>query len=140
MWDYPGSGPDDLTFAQDQVILVRDANENEDWWFGTLEASKKTGYFPRNYVQLKPEGMKCTHKEKRLISYTNSTFLIAVPELNIKAKALYDFEGPAGQGCLDLKMGESITILVKENDDWWRARSEDGSREGLVPANYLEQI
>ncbi|CAO0800933.1 unnamed protein product [Mucor circinelloides] len=119
LWDYPGSGPDDLTFTQDQVILVRDANESEDWWFGTLQDSKKTGYFPRNYVQLKPE---------------------AVPELNIKAKALYDFEGPAGQGCLDLKMGESITILVKENDDWWKARSEDGSREGLVPANYLEQI
>lgn len=119
LWDYPGSGPDDLTFNQDEVVLVRDANESEDWWFGTLESSNKTGYFPRNYVQLKPE---------------------AVPELNIKAKALYDFEGPAGQGCLDLKMGESITILLKENDDWWKARSEDGSREGLVPANYLEQI
>lgn len=62
LWDYPGSGPDDLTFSQDDIILVRDCNEAEDWWFGTLEKTQKTGYFPRNYVQLKPErkgGLKC---------------------------------------------------------------------------------
>ncbi|KAF1797775.1 hypothetical protein FB192DRAFT_1163445 [Mucor lusitanicus] len=74
LWDYPGSGPDDLTFNQDDVILVRDANESEDWWFGTLESSKKTGYFPRNYVQLKPEGIEFTQK-KDLISYTNDTLI-----------------------------------------------------------------
>lgn len=74
LWDYPGSGPDDLTFNQDEVILVRDANESEDWWFGTLESSKKTGYFPRNYVQLKPEGIEFTQK-KDLISYTNDTLI-----------------------------------------------------------------
>lgn len=60
LWDYPGSGPDDLTFSQDEVILVRDNNDNEDWWFGTSEVSKKTGYFPRNYVQVKPEGKSST--------------------------------------------------------------------------------
>lgn len=58
LWDYPGSGADDLIFSQDDVIIVRDNNESEDWWFGTLEKTKKTGYFPRNYVQLKPEGKK----------------------------------------------------------------------------------
>lgn len=60
--------------------------------------------------------------------------------MNIKAKALYDFDGPEGQGCLDLKSGDTITIVIKENNDWWRARSEDGAREGLVPANYVEEI
>jgi hypothetical protein len=63
LWDYPGSGPDDLAFSQDEVILVRDNNDNEDWWFGTSEVSKKTGYFPRNYVQVKPEGKLTTIKE-----------------------------------------------------------------------------
>lgn len=37
-------------------------------------------------------------------------------------------------------MGDTVTILVKENDDWWKAQSEDGTQVGLVPANYLEQI
>lgn len=64
---------------------------------------------------------------------------IAVPELNIQAKALYDFDGPEGQGCLSVKMGDTVTVLVKENDDWWMAKSEQG-QTGLVPANYLEQI
>lgn len=81
-----------------------------------MKKTQKSGYFPRNYVQLKPE---------------------AIPDLNIKAKALYDFEGAEGQGCLDFKMGDNVTILVKENDDWWKAQSDDG-RIGLVPANYLE--
>lgn len=118
LWDYPGSGADDLVFSQDDIILVRDNNDSEDWWYGTLEKSGKTGYFPRNYVQVKPE---------------------AVPELNIKAKALYDFDGPEGQGCLSVKMGESVTVIVKENDDWWMAKSEQG-QTGLVPANYLEEV
>ncbi|CAO3610748.1 unnamed protein product [Mucor hiemalis] len=118
LWDYPGSGADDLIFSQDDIILVRDNKDSEDWWFGTLEKSGKTGYFPRNYVQEKPE---------------------AVPELNIQAKALYDFDGPEGQGCLSVKMGDTVTVLVKENDDWWMAKSEQG-QTGLVPANYLEQI
>lgn len=56
LWDYPGSGSDDLIFSQDDVILVRDNNDAEDWWFGTHEKTQKTGYFPRNYVQPKPEG------------------------------------------------------------------------------------
>jgi hypothetical protein len=37
-----------------------------------------------------------------------------------------------------MKMGDNITIIVKENNDWWKARSEDG-REGLVPVNYVEE-
>lgn len=59
--------------------------------------------------------------------------------MNIKAKALYDFEGPDGQGCLNLTMGDMITILVKENDDWWKAQSQDG-QIGLVPVNYVEEL
>ncbi|KAG2237652.1 hypothetical protein INT48_004555 [Thamnidium elegans] len=90
-----GSGADDLVFSQDDIIIVRDNSDTEDWWF-------------------------------------------ADPELNIKAKALYDFEGPEGQGCLSFKMGDTVTVLVKENDDWWKAQSEDGTQVGLVPANYLE--
>lgn len=65
---------------------------------------------------------------------------VADPELNIKAKALYDFEGPEGQGCLSFKMGDTVTVLVKENSDWWKAQSEDGTQVGLVPANYLELL
>lgn len=71
---------------------------------------------------------------------THCKLFLALPELNIKAKALYDFEGPAGQGCLDFKMGDTITVVFKESNDWWRAKSEDGTREGLVPANYIEEI
>jgi hypothetical protein len=55
LWDYVGAGSDDLTFSQDDVVLVGDEND-EDWWFGTLEKSKQSGYFPRAYVESKPDG------------------------------------------------------------------------------------
>lgn len=66
--------------------------------------------------------------------------LLAVPDLNIKAKTLYDFDGPEGQDCLSFKSGDMVTILSKDNSDWYRAKSEDGSQTGLVPANYVEII
>jgi hypothetical protein len=71
LWDYPGNGDDDLSFSKDDVILVRDDKESEDWWFGTLEKTKQTGYFPRNYVQPKPEGIYTTLIWLRLYSFYN---------------------------------------------------------------------
>lgn len=129
-----------MAFVQDDIILIRDTNESEDWWFGTLEKTGKTGYFPRNYVQPKPERKEQIKFDFLSVILINFSYNLAVPELNIKAKALYDFDGPEGQDYLSFKMGDNITILVKESDDWWKAKSEDGSRVGLVPANYLEEL
>ena len=40
---------------------------------------------------------------------------------------------------LPVQQGEQIELLEAISDDWWRARSTDGSqREGIVPANYIQ--
>jgi hypothetical protein len=50
--------------------------------------------------------------------------------------ALYDFEA---QGDDELGVGEneSLTLLERENDDWWKVRNAQG-QEGVVPASYIE--
>jgi hypothetical protein len=60
--------------------------------------------------------------------------------LNLKARTLYDFDAPEGQDCISFTMGSTVTIIKKDNNDWWTAQAEDGSKTGLVPANYVELI
>lgn len=53
------------------------------------------------------------------------------------AVAQYDY---AAQADDELTITENEEVLVDElvDGEWYRARSRDGTREGLVPANYVE--
>lgn len=49
---------------------------------------------------------------------------------------LYDFEA-GGDDELTVTEGEHLTIVEKENDEWWLVRNAHG-QEGVVPAQYVE--
>lgn len=53
-----------------------------------------------------------------------------------KAVALYDFEAQ-GDDELPMVEGEQLTVVEKENEDWWKVRNASG-QEGVVPASYVE--
>jgi actin cytoskeleton-regulatory complex protein SLA1 len=58
--------------------------------------------------------------------------------------ALYDYQ-PQGEKELELHEGELLYVLQKDEDDWWKAKKkateeEDDEPEGLVPANYVEEV
>ncbi|SHO78572.1 Similar to S.cerevisiae protein LSB1 (Negative regulator of actin nucleation-promoting factor activity) [Malassezia sympodialis ATCC 42132] len=55
-----------------------------------------------------------------------------------EAVALYPFAG-SQVGDLAVEQGERITLLEEVTSDWFRARSADGMREGIVPANYIQR-
>ncbi len=40
---------------------------------------------------------------------------------------------------LSFKKGDILTILKKEEEDWWFARHSNGS-EGLIPKPYVEEV
>lgn len=42
-------------------------------------------------------------------------------------------------GDLHVDQGETITLLEQVTPDWFRARSADGTRVGIVPANYIQR-
>ena len=50
--------------------------------------------------------------------------------------ARYDFQGKAKDD-LSLKKGDVISIINKDNMDWWYAESKETGRKGFVPRNYI---
>ena len=40
---------------------------------------------------------------------------------------------------LSFKKGDVLSILKKEEDDWWLARHSSG-KEGLIPRPYVEEV
>lgn len=71
-----------------------------------------------------------------------------LPELDISkiqfGKALYNFIPENKQIELELKQGDLVAILSKQDpmgkeSKWWRVRSRDG-KTGYIPGNYIEII
>ncbi|KAI7862336.1 hypothetical protein BDF14DRAFT_1999233 [Spinellus fusiger] len=48
LFDYHGTGPNDLYFRKDDIIQVHEHVDN-NWWRGSVYG--RTGHFPRNYVR-----------------------------------------------------------------------------------------
>ena len=40
---------------------------------------------------------------------------------------------------LSFKKGDVLTVISKEEDDWWLARHSNG-QEGLIPRPYVEEV
>ena len=55
------------------------------------------------------------------------------------ARSLYDFTPDPNQSPkqLNIKVGQTLAIISKENDNWWLAENEYGE-QGLVPSQYCE--
>lgn len=56
----------------------------------------------------------------------------------IRVKAKYNFPGNDAED-LPFKKNDILTILTKEEDQWWMARDSMG-KEGMIPANYVESL
>lgn len=55
---------------------------------------------------------------------------------NEAATVLYDFDA-AGDDELTVKENDTVTIVDKENDEWWLVKDTSG-QQGVVPAAYLQ--
>eukprot|EP00111_Clytia_hemisphaerica_P002042 TCONS_00005760-protein len=62
----------------------------------------------------------------------------APPQESIKVKAKYNFPGNDPED-LPFRKNDNLTILKKEEDQWWLARDSQG-KEGMIPANYVEVV
>lgn len=54
-----------------------------------------------------------------------------------QARALYDYEAQDADELL-LRTGDMVSIVKKDPSGWWQGRI--GDREGLFPANYVEEV
>ncbi|KAJ1890936.1 actin binding protein [Kickxella alabastrina] len=56
-----------------------------------------------------------------------------------RARAVYDYEAEA-EDELPFKEGEILYNVDQLDPGWWAAETEDGSRQGVFPANFVELI
>ncbi|XP_045435799.1 intersectin-1 isoform X5 [Pipistrellus kuhlii] len=126
---YTATGPEQLTLAPGQLILIRKKNPG-GWWEGELQArgkKRQIGWFPANYVKLlSPGTSKATPTEPPKPPASPAVCQVI---------GMYDYTAQNDDE-LAFSKGQVITVLNKEDPDWWKG--EVGGRVGLFPSNYVK--
>ncbi|XP_045858784.1 intersectin-1 isoform X5 [Meles meles] len=126
---YTATGPEQLTLAPGQLILIRKKNPG-GWWEGELQArgkKRQIGWFPANYVKLLSPG---TSK----ITPTEPPKPTALPAV-CQVIGVYDYSAQNDDE-LAFSKGQIINVLNKDDPDWWRG--EVNGQVGLFPSNYVK--
>ncbi|XP_028941371.1 intersectin-1 isoform X3 [Antrostomus carolinensis] len=126
---YTATGPEQLTLAPGQLILIRKKNPG-GWWEGELQArgkKRQIGWFPANYVKLLSPGTSKTTPTE----LPKSTTLPSVCQVI----GMYDYTAQNDDE-LAFSKGQIINVLNKEDPDWWKG--EVNGQVGLFPSNYVK--
>ncbi|XP_072184741.1 intersectin-1 isoform X3 [Excalfactoria chinensis] len=126
---YTATGPEQLTLAPGQLILIRKKNPG-GWWEGELQArgkKRQIGWFPANYVKLLSPGTSKT-------TPTELPKSTAVPSV-CQVIGMYDYTAQNDDE-LAFNKGQIINVLNKEDPDWWKG--EVNGQVGLFPSNYVK--
>uniref|UniRef100_A0A8C5IV96 Intersectin 1 n=1 Tax=Junco hyemalis TaxID=40217 RepID=A0A8C5IV96_JUNHY len=125
---YTATGPEQLTLAPGQLILIRKKNPG-GWWEGELQArgkKRQIGWFPANYVKLlSPGTSKSTPTELPRPAAPSVCQVIG----------MYDYSAQNDDE-LAFSKGQIITVLSREDPDWWKG--EVNGHVGLFPSNYVK--
>ncbi|NXM30050.1 ITSN1 protein, partial [Oxyruncus cristatus] len=124
---YTATGPEQLTLAPGQLILIRKKNPG-GWWEGELQArgkKRQIGWFPANYVKLLSPGT----------SKSTPTELPKAAPAVCQVIGMYDYTAQNDDE-LAFSKGQIITVLNREDPDWWKG--EVNGHVGLFPSNYVK--
>uniref|UniRef100_A0A8C3DNT4 Intersectin 1 n=1 Tax=Corvus moneduloides TaxID=1196302 RepID=A0A8C3DNT4_CORMO len=125
---YTATGPEQLTLAPGQLILIRKKNPG-GWWEGELQArgkKRQIGWFPANYVKLlSPGTSKSTPTELPKAAAPSVCQVIG----------MYDYSAQNDDE-LAFNKGQIINVLNREDPDWWKG--EVNGHVGLFPSNYVK--
>uniref|UniRef100_A0A8C3D9S5 Intersectin-1 n=1 Tax=Corvus moneduloides TaxID=1196302 RepID=A0A8C3D9S5_CORMO len=119
---YTATGPEQLTLAPGQLILIRKKNPG-GWWEGELQArgkKRQIGWFPANYVKLLSPG-------------TSKSTPTELPKAAVIG--MYDYSAQNDDE-LAFNKGQIINVLNREDPDWWKG--EVNGHVGLFPSNYVK--
>ncbi|XP_049806611.1 SH3 domain-containing protein 19 [Schistocerca nitens] len=113
LFDYDSPHPDDLSFKENDVIILK-RRINADWLYGQL--GQKEGMFPSNFINV-------------IVPLDN--------EGDFLVKALYQFIGETTSD-LEFPEGAFIKVLSRISADWLYGEYE--GRRGQFPATYVDHI
>ena len=146
LYDYNATDNEELTIKKGEKLSI--LSSDGTWWEVTNDRNI-TGLVPCNYVKELPEEQMRTHQQPSPAQFRmhpeepagmyQQTDLVKTANsfLNIPAVAKYRYVAKRDDE-LGLEKGDSLVVLEKEQDGWWRGRC--GNRIGWFPFNYVEEL
>ncbi|KAJ2446675.1 Protein BZZ1 [Coemansia sp. RSA 2440] len=133
LYDFDGDGSSTLTAKTgDKVRVIEPEIDASGWTEVQLVNSGLQGMVPTSYMDMS-EYKPASHAPSTYSASTASP--LSKPAVEY-AMALYDFESRRPEE-LSCKQGDHVQIVSRDANDGWIMCKLDG-REGLLPANYVE--
>eukprot|EP00731_Ephydatia_muelleri_P029022 Em0020g666a len=73
------------------------------------------------------------------VSRTQTIYLKDMVREAARVQAVFDFE-PQEEGELRLRKGDTITVLDKSDQNWWRGKNNTTGQEGMFPVPYVKDV
>ncbi|XP_022234963.1 adapter molecule Crk-like isoform X2 [Limulus polyphemus] len=119
----------------DLVLCVREDNKVSHYIINKIQQGDQTRF--RIGDQMFPDVPSLLNFYK--LHYLDTTPLIRPAERKVeKVRAKYDFTGSGDADDLPFKRGEILTIISKDEEQWWTGRSSLGLT-GSIPVPYVEK-
>ncbi|CAH1153739.1 unnamed protein product [Phaedon cochleariae] len=126
---------DSKTCAGDFVLCVKEDSKVSHYIINKTQHQDQARYkIGDNFFKTIPE-LLAFYK----VHYLDTTPLIKPANKKVeKVVAKFDFEGKEKDD-LSFKKGDILTILFKDEEQWWTARNKDG-KTGSIPVPYVQKI
>ncbi|XP_066258943.1 adapter molecule Crk [Euwallacea similis] len=131
------------------VFLVRDSTTSMGDYVLCVKEDSKVSHYIINKMQTNDQtnyriGDQYFKSLSELVSFYKLHYLDTTPLIRPAKKKLekvvakFDFESTEKDD-LTFKRGDILTVLFKEEEQWWRARDRNG-REGCIPVPYVQKV
>lgn len=138
---FQASTPNQLNLQPGDIISIRTRSPT-GWWEGELQrkgqVERPIGWFPGNYVTVlgAKSSQQVTRRESNASVKSGGSKSVGGRE---KAVAMFDY-APQHDDELGFNRGDTIIIVEKVDDAWWKGETEDGSKQGMFPSNYVQSM
>lgn len=124
------------TISGDLVLCVREDNKVSHYIINRVSQAEQTRF--RIGDQMFPDIPSLLNFYK--LHYLDTTPLVKPAAKKVeKVKAKYDFEGSGDPDDLPFRKGEVLTVISKDEEQWWTARNSLG-HTGSIPVPYVERL
>ncbi|KHJ99617.1 SH3 domain protein [Oesophagostomum dentatum] len=134
-YDYLAQEDQELTIKKNERLRLIDDSKN---WWKVINDANNVGFVPSNYVRRE----SLVDKAKGTIKgFTKGR--PRAPEFDpvsgMSSRAIVKFSyDPRLEDELKLTKGDTITVIEKSSDGWWKG--ESNGRTGWFPSNYVEEL
>ena len=126
---------DSSTIQGDYVLCVREDNKVSHYIINKIQQGEHTRYRIGDQMFTDLPALLNFYK----VHYLDTTPLIRpAPKQNETVVAKYDFDGNDPDD-LPFKKGELMTIISKDEEQWWTARNSVG-KTGSIPVPYICKV